>query len=143
MPSVSNVQFPPPHTFDILPPIHDLISRLPLALPQPPNSNNTLPQTSTSEPLDPKDLPQAAVPIKLKIQKAKAAVSSLPDVDRTIEDQEDEIRELKRKIAGLRGLMRELGRRAGERIEEADGEEGAGGNGNGRGSQAMEGMEQA
>jgi len=53
------------------------------------------------------------VPIKLKIQRAKATTSALPDVDRTIEEQTDEMRELERRIERLKGVVADLGRRAG------------------------------
>jgi RNA polymerase II transcription mediator complex subunit 9 len=112
------LSFPHPQTFDILPQIYDLITRLP---------SSTIPSTipphnlpSTITPLDPKDLPQAAVPIKLKIQRAKAAVSALPDVDRTIEEQTDEMRELERRIKRLKGVMADLGRRAGGGEQQGD-----------------------
>ncbi len=112
--STSTPAFPPPQSFDILPQIYDLVSRLPHVslVPQSSTSTNTS-HPSITDPLDPKDLPQAAVPIKLKIQKAKAAVSALPDVERTIEEQEDEIQELQGRIGRLRGVLGELGRRAG------------------------------
>lgn len=91
------------------------MTRLPHAslLPQATSSTNT-PHPSITDPLDPKDLPQAAVPIKLKIQKAKAVVSALPDVERTIEEQEGEIRGLQERIERLRGVLGGLGRRASE-----------------------------
>lgn len=97
------------------------MTRLPHAslVAQTTTSTNT-PHPSIAEPLDPKDLPQAAVPIKLKIQKAKAAVSTLPDVERSIEEQEDEIQELQKRIGRLRGVLGELGRRASEGRREGD-----------------------
>lgn len=55
------------------------------------------------------------MPIKLKIQRAKAAVSALSDVERTTEEQQEEIRELEGRIRNLRGVLGELGRRAGEK----------------------------
>lgn len=116
--------FPSPQTFDILPQIYDLITRLPSSIPT--STTATAPQASISDPLDLKDLLQAAVPIKLKIQKAKAVVSALPNVDQTIEEQEDDIRELERRVTRLKSVMGELGRRAGAGIREAkeDGTEG-------------------
>ncbi len=117
-PSTSVPAFPPPQTFDILPHIYDLVTRLPQTslVPQTTSSTNT-PHADT---LDPKDLPQAAVPIKLKIQKAKAAVLALPDVERTIEEQEDEVLELERRIERLRGVLGNLGRRASEGKRKVD-----------------------
>ncbi|MCJ1375882.1 hypothetical protein MMC20_007120 [Loxospora ochrophaea] len=86
---------PPPQTFDILPPLHALLGRL---LP-PPDS------TSSAPALSPKDLATEAAAIKIKIQKARAAVQGLPDVERTIEEQQEEIRELEDKISGLKGAL--------------------------------------
>ena len=40
-------------------------------------------------------------------------MESLPDVDRTTEEQDDEIEELKAQIASLRGVIADFGRRAG------------------------------
>jgi hypothetical protein len=48
----------------------------------------------------------------LKIQKARRAVLSLPDIDRTCEDQEEEIEDLEARIARLKASLRELGRPA-------------------------------
>ncbi|KAF7505525.1 hypothetical protein GJ744_000687 [Endocarpon pusillum] len=114
-PSTSTVPFPPPQTFDILPQIYDLVTRLPHAsLVAQTTTSTSTPHPSITDPLDPKDLPQAAVPIKLKIQKARAAVSAMPDVGRSIEEQGDEIQELQKRIGRLRGVLGELGRRASE-----------------------------
>jgi RNA polymerase II transcription mediator complex subunit 9 len=96
--------FPSPQTFDILPEIYALVSRLHL-----PTSATTDP--TTSQPIDslsPKDLPAAIVPIKLKIQKARAAVQALPDVGRTVEEQQREIRALEKRNESLRKRVQEL-----------------------------------
>jgi hypothetical protein len=74
--------------------------------------------TSTSY-LSPKDLSIAASAIKIKIQKARVAVAGLPDVERTIEEQESEIREFDGEVERLRGVLKELGesgRRAAESL---------------------------
>ena len=92
---------PAPQTFDVLPRLHYLLSRL---LP---------PQSTTYKdlaPLQSKDLETQASEIKIHIQKAKAAVEQLPDVERGIGAQEDEIRELERKILGLKDVLKEVGR---------------------------------
>lgn len=117
MPSVTTISpdippFPSSQVFDILPPIYDLITRLPSSTPL--STTFTTPQTSASDPLELKDLPHAALPVKQKIQKAKAAVLSLPDVEQTIEEQEDDIRGLEWRIKKLRNVVEELGRRAAE-----------------------------
>jgi hypothetical protein len=96
--------FPSPQTFDILPEIYAVVSRLQL-----PTSTTTDP--TTSQPIDslsPKDLPAAIVPIKLQIQKARAAVQALPDVGRTVEEQQREIKALEKRNASLRKRVQEL-----------------------------------
>ncbi|KAJ9298694.1 hypothetical protein DTO271G3_3661 [Paecilomyces variotii] len=64
-------------------------------------------------PLDVKDLPTAASAIKIRIQKARTVVEALPDVDRTVEDQSQEIEELEDRISRLRKVIGEFGRIAG------------------------------
>jgi hypothetical protein len=96
---------PPPSTFDVLPDLHKLLKRLLETSPTP-----TTAQPSADGPLEIQHVATAATDIKLKIQKAQRAVMSLPDVDRTVEDQQEEIEDLKARIAGLRASLRELGR---------------------------------
>ncbi|KAK3400528.1 RNA polymerase II transcription mediator complex subunit 9-domain-containing protein [Sordaria brevicollis] len=59
-----------------------------------------------------KDLPQATDSVKHKLQKARQAVLTLPDVGRTIEQQEEEIRmleERKRKQIAMLARIKEEG----------------------------------
>jgi hypothetical protein len=108
--------FPSPQTFDILPEIYALVSRFQL-------STSTSTDPTISQPIDslsPKDLPAAAVPIKLKIQKARAAVQSLPDVGRTVEEQEREIKALEKRNESLRKRVQELAGLARQARGEAD-----------------------
>ncbi|OAL39717.1 hypothetical protein AYO20_01114 [Fonsecaea nubica] len=65
-------------------------------------------------PLDLKDLPAQVYPLKQRLAKARAAVTALPDVDRTVAEQEDEIRRLERMIKGLKGRLLRLGEVAAE-----------------------------
>ncbi|KAI9834210.1 MAG: hypothetical protein M1819_003048 [Sarea resinae] len=97
---------PPPQTFDILPPVHALLSRLLKASSSAPPPTYTDPQQAG---LEAQHLPTEAAAIKIRIQKARAAIESLPDMDRTVVEQEAEIRELEEKakrqrevLAGLR-----------------------------------------
>ena len=107
--------FPSPQTFDILPEIYALIARLQL-----PSSNLNDPSAAQStDSLTPKDLPAAAVPIKLKIQKARSAVQALPDVSRTVEEQEREIKALEGRNESLRLKVEKLAELA-RRAREAD-----------------------
>ena len=59
-------------------------------------------------PLTIKDIPTATDGLKHKIQKARAQVKELPDMDRSIKDQEEEIRELEAKIARQREVLEGL-----------------------------------
>ncbi len=129
----------PPSTFDIIPPLHTLLTRLllppatnashttqpqsgiaPAALsPAPANSPFVQSQITSTSYLFPKDLSIAASAVKIKIQKARVAVAGLPDVERTTEAQESEIGELEEEVEKLRGVLKELGesgRRAAESL---------------------------
>ncbi|KAI9822421.1 MAG: hypothetical protein M1827_000140 [Pycnora praestabilis] len=89
---------PPPQTFDILPPLHALISRLiPSASPSP-----------DQQPLEPQHLATEASAIKIRIQKAKAAVEALADIDRTIAEQDEEIKELEQRISSQKEVLKDL-----------------------------------
>ena len=146
------VSFPPPQTFDILPPLHDLLLRLvsqqatgetsvvgnaraPLgdgagggnsaaavssAVPIPPSTTKSqlsaqpsmTPEVGGPPPLDLKDLPTETTSIKVRLQKARAVVESLPDMHRTVADQEEEIGELEDRVARLRSVIDDFGNRA-------------------------------
>lgn len=89
---------PPPQTFDVLPALHQLLSRL---LPD-------LTYTTDSA-LEPKDLAPAAAVVKLHIQKAREAVRALPEVNRTCDDQREEIAELEERVKALKAMLERLG----------------------------------
>jgi hypothetical protein len=101
---------PPPSTFDILPDLHKLLKRLLETSTQPPAATPTPAQLSADGPLEIQHVAAAANDIRLKIQKARRAVMALPDVERTCEDQEEEIDDLEARIARLRASLTELGR---------------------------------
>ncbi|KAL2860771.1 RNA polymerase II mediator complex middle subunit MED9 [Aspergillus lucknowensis] len=152
------VPFPPPQTFDFVPPLHGLILRLlspqtnvegvtngqatendgtsgsaqgqsqqqPASAVGNENGNNDLlgagPSSTTAEiaalgsglppPLDIKNLPIEVSSIKIRIQKAQAVVDNLPDIHRTVSEQEREIHELEDKVSRLKGVISDFGRRA-------------------------------
>ncbi|KKY30929.1 putative microtubule-associated protein [Diaporthe ampelina] len=58
--------------------------------------------------LSTKDLTAATDPLKHKIQRARAAVHTLPDVTRTIAEQEAEIKEWEDKIESQRKVLQQL-----------------------------------
>lgn len=101
---------PPPSTFDVLPDLHKLLKRLLETSAQPPAATPTPGQPPADGPLDIQHVATAANEIRLKIQKARRAVLALPDIDRTCEDQEDEIEDLEARIAQSKASLRELGR---------------------------------
>ena len=155
------VPFPPPQTFDIIPPLHGLLLRLlspsngvsgharaagdvtgatgpsgPSATgaassqsqqqqQQQSGGNNNISSASVAAeiaaigsnappPLDIKDLPTEASSIKIRIQKAQGVVEGLPDVLRSVTEQEQEIEELEDRIARLQSVISDFGRRAGK-----------------------------
>jgi hypothetical protein len=117
---------PPPDTFDFLPPLYSLLRRLqqPSGLdPQPGTqdaSHTGLPGGSPQQlervsssggggKLDISNLETAASAVRLKIVKARHIVENMPDVDRTVEEQEDEIRELEVRVKRQRAMLKKLG----------------------------------
>lgn len=56
-----------------------------------------------------KELPAHVYPIKQKLGKARAAVAALPDLDRSVEQQDVEIRQLERQVALLKARLAKLG----------------------------------
>lgn len=76
-------------------------------------TDSATPSSNLPPPLEAKDLFTAASAIRIRIQKARAVVEGLPDVDRTTEEQDDEIEELMARITSLRSVIADFGRRAG------------------------------
>lgn len=101
---------PPPSTFDILPDLHRVLSRLISTSVQPPGAAPTPGPPSADGPLDIQQVSTAATEVKLKLQKARKAVMALPDIDRSIEDQQDEIDFLEARIAKLKAALQALGK---------------------------------
>jgi hypothetical protein len=101
---------PAPSTFDILPDLHNLLKRIIEAPSQPPAATPTPAQLSAEGPLEIQHVATATNDIRLKIQKARRAVLTLPDIDRTCEDQGEEIEDLETRIARLKASLAELGR---------------------------------
>lgn len=104
----SGNQTVPLSTFDILPTLFDLLSRL---LPSP---------THHEAPLEAHQLTIEASSLKIKLLKARAVIASLPDVDRSVEQQEEEIRRLETTIRQQREMLAGLTRKAREALQDAD-----------------------
>ena len=65
-------------------------------------------------PLNVKDLPTETHSVKIRIQKARAVVEGLPDIQRSVEEQQHEISELEDRVARLRSVISDFGTRAGQ-----------------------------
>ncbi|EPS44706.1 hypothetical protein H072_1297 [Dactylellina haptotyla CBS 200.50] len=92
--------FPPPETFDFIPNTHDLLLRL-----LPPNSPPGQSSQVNLAPLEPKDVDNEASRIRIKIQKARAILNDLPDITRSIDQQEEEVKALEEKIRKQREVL--------------------------------------
>lgn len=113
----AQVPLPPASTFDILPALHELFSRIdhssndPLATTSLLTSSDTTNEVaySDSKPLEPKDLPREAGEIKARIRKALRELEKLPDMDRTVEEQQEEIEMLEARISRQQEALKRLG----------------------------------
>ncbi|KAJ5601887.1 hypothetical protein N7510_011421 [Penicillium lagena] len=139
--------FPPPQTFEIIPPLHGILLRLlaqkntaggPENTTVPAGNESTQPQSqqpldpkngtgpssqagldlttlepNAHPPLDVKDLPTETSSVKIRLQKARTVVEGLPDVHRSVADQQQEIEELEDRVARLRSVISDFGSRAG------------------------------
>lgn len=122
----TRLNLPPPQIFDILPALHELLARIERA-PGPESTDPSL-QSSTSTPfnesedigahyqdqppLEPKDLPTEVLAIKSKIRKALKEIEKLPDMEWSVEEQEEEIRELEERIARQKAMLGKFGEMA-------------------------------
>ena len=66
-----------------------------------------------------KDVPTATDALKHKLQRARTQIRELPDMDRTIAQQEEEMAELEGRIARQRDMLRAL-REVGVRFARGD-----------------------
>ena len=120
--SMSNLNLPPPQTFDILPVLHELLARIDHTSTELGGING---QTDILEsgndigalytdvaPLEPKELPTEVLQVKAKIRNALKELQKLPDMDRSVEDQQMEIGELEERIAKQKAMLRKLGEAA-------------------------------
>ena len=116
----------PPQTFDFLPPLHAILSRLLLPptngditspAPTPQNTNtNSNPNNNITIPLSPKDLATAVSPILARIQKARNAVKELPGIETSNEELEEVIVELEAEVERLNGVEMNIKKVVGESL---------------------------
>ncbi|KAI4271571.1 MAG: hypothetical protein LQ337_005914 [Flavoplaca oasis] len=101
MPSANNnsITLPSPSTFDIIPPLHIILSRL--LLSEPTSSPTSPPNNSNQSPLAPKDVAAAVSEVRARIARARSIIAQMQDSDRTIEEQKEEIEELKAVLAKI------------------------------------------
>jgi len=107
-----SVQLPPPQTFDILPPLHEILARIDHAPTDPMQATAAdadFVSYADLQPLEPRDLPHEVLPIKTKIRKAVRELEKLPDMDRDVEQQEAEIKMLEEKAVKQREVLQRLG----------------------------------
>ena len=78
------------------------------------------PSITSSDYLAPKNLGTATSEVKNKIQKARIAVLGLPDMEKTIEEQEAEIEDLEKEAERLRGVIRGLAEAARKACEDGE-----------------------
>ena len=129
-----------PDSIDTLPVLSAILSRLQTLSPTS-NPTGTSAEASPSQlasgtaPLSIKDLPAATDELKHRLQKARAQVKELPDIDRSLVEQEEEIRDLEEKIGRQREVLQGLKRAGLEARKEREGREG------GKDKEAMEGVE--
>ena len=98
-PQPTTPTLPSPASFDILPDLHKLLSRLIQTSGQPADASSQPGQPAADAPLDAQHLATAATEVKLKIQRARRAVLALPDIHRTCQNQQDEIEDLSYKTS--------------------------------------------
>ncbi|KAK5130800.1 hypothetical protein LTR08_001633 [Meristemomyces frigidus] len=111
------LNLPPPQLFDILPALHELLARIdhaPSASDPSPSSTSSASNYAPVKPLDPKDLPTAILPLKAQMRKGLRAIERLPDIARSVQEQDDEIAELEARITRQDEVLRGLARCAGE-----------------------------
>jgi RNA polymerase II transcription mediator complex subunit 9 len=101
-----------PALFDIIPATERLLSRLLL-----PSGDTSATGSAAADsepeykrPLDISQLDAAANPIRVKFAKLRQLIPRLPDIERTVEEQEDEIRDLEERIEKQKEMLRDLHR---------------------------------
>jgi len=114
-----------PASLDTLPVLTSILNRLqtnptgtnlpPGASPATQSQTQTAAQSSpgainqfSTIPLTTKDIPAATDELKHRLQKARAQVANLPDIQRGTDEQEEEIRELEEKIKKQRAVLEKL-----------------------------------
>ena len=114
----AQLQLPPPQTFDILPALHELFSRPDHSSTEP--TSGLVDNTTTDsedigalyaelQPLEPKELPTEVLQIKAMVRKALKELEKLPDMERSVEEQGQEIEFLRGRIRRQKEMLGRLG----------------------------------
>ena len=108
---------PSPQLFDVLPALHELLARIDHA-PSPSSISTADLDIASSypplQPLDPKDLPTAILPLKAQMRKGLREIERLPDIERSVQEQDEEIAELEARIRKQEEMFRGLASSAAE-----------------------------
>lgn len=96
---------PPAETFDILPSLHELINRLIPPVPGAPATPGTKPDYPAQQPLEIHQLAGEVSSVRARIRRARRVVESLPDSDRTVEEQEAEMAALRERIGKQKAVL--------------------------------------
>lgn len=116
----TKLNLPPPQIFDILPALHELLARIERAPTDNPDAQLQSGSHDTGDsdigtqyqdqaPLEPKDLPTEVLAIKAKIRKALRELEKLPDMDWSIEEQEEDIAELEDRVRRQKAMLARFG----------------------------------
>ena len=118
-------RLPSPQIFDILPALHELLARIDhVPLITDPLDLSLIPTDTESADvgalykdipaLEPKDLPADVLQVKTRIRRALRELEKLPDMERSVGEQEAEIGELEERIREQREMVGRLAGLAGE-----------------------------
>ena len=112
-PDRAQLTLPPPQVFDLLPALYEILARLdqsaPAAEPAADQDERDIGAHYTNlQPLEPKDLPAAILPLKAQIRRGLKELEKLPDMERTVQEQEEEIAELEERIKRQQEMLKRM-----------------------------------
>jgi hypothetical protein len=109
-PQPSTPQPPAPSTLDILPLLTTLLTNLQESSQNPTQSATSASPTDPNftAPITPKDIVALTDGMKAKIREARAQIARLPDMDVSLDEQEQEIRDLEERIRRQRKELERL-----------------------------------
>ncbi|QIX00658.1 hypothetical protein AMS68_006175 [Peltaster fructicola] len=119
--TTSQPNLPRADAFDVLPALHEMLSRIDhQAAADVAHANITgSPAIDVEDsnyadltPLEPRDLPNEILSIKTRIRRTLRELEKLPDMDRTMEQQEQEIEDMNERIQKQRNLIAKLAQAA-------------------------------